>query len=120
VNLFEVLVEKLKFGVHKFPILELFKKYRMEVSGAEIEAMLIRAKQRAVMEGRTMISREDMEEVMGDYNPPLYEHEIRLQNLAAVLECTSKKMVPKRFQDLSSSRLLAEIQELKALLREHS
>jgi AAA+ superfamily predicted ATPase len=120
VDLFETLVEKLKFGIHRFPILDLFRKFRLEVSGAEIEAMLIRAKQRAVMENRSMISREDMEEVMADYNPPLYEHEIRLQNLAAVLECTSKKMVPKRFQDISNGRLLSEIQELKALLKEHS
>jgi len=59
-----------------------------------------------------------MEEVMADYNPPLYEHEIRLQNLAAVLECTSRKMVPRRFQDIPSTKLLAEIQQLKALLRE--
>jgi AAA+ superfamily predicted ATPase len=118
VNLFETLVEKLKFGVHRFPILDLFRKFHLEVSGAEIEAMLIRAKQAAVMEGRSMISREDMEEVMADYNPPLYEHEIRLQNLAAVLECTSRKMVPRRFQDIPSTKLLAEIQQLKALLRE--
>jgi AAA+ superfamily predicted ATPase len=118
--LFETLVKKLNFGVHKFPIMDLFKKYSLDISGAEIEAMLVRAKQRAVMENRTMISRTDMEEIMADYNPPFYEQEIRLQNLAAILDCTSRKMVPKRFQGMTNTKLLGEIRELKATLGERS
>jgi AAA+ superfamily predicted ATPase len=120
VALFEILVDKLKFGVHKFPILEMFRKYRMDISGAEIEAMLVRAKQRAVMDNRTMISREDLEEVMADYKPPFFENEIRLQNLVAVLDCTSRLMVPKRFQDMTNTKLVNEIRELKALLGERA
>jgi ATP-dependent Zn protease len=119
VALFDTLKKKLKFGVHNFPILDLFRKYQHEVSGAEIESMLIRAKQRAMMDNRTMISREDMEEVMADFIPPAYEHEIRLQNLVASLECTSKKMVPKRFQ-IENSKLVNEILELKLLLGERN
>jgi ATP-dependent Zn protease len=115
--LFDTLVKKLKFGVHNFPVPDLFKKYSHEVSGAEIESMLIRAMQRALMEGRTMISRQDMEEVMEDFIPPAYPHAIRLQNLVAAVECTSKKMVPKRFQ-LENSQLVREIQDLKILLGE--
>jgi len=117
VALFETLVKKLKFGIHTFPVPDLFKKYDHEVSGAEIESMLIRAMQRAVMEGRTMISKQDMEEVMEDFIPPQYPHAIRLQNLVAAVECTSKKMVPKRFQ-LDNSQMVREIQELKTLLGE--
>jgi ATP-dependent Zn protease len=117
VALFGTLVKKLKFGVHTFPVADLFKRYEYEVSGAEIESMLIRAMQRAVMEGRTMISKKDMEEVMEDFIPPTYPHAIRLQNLVAAVECTSKKMVPKRFQ-LDNTRMVQEIQELKTLLGE--
>jgi SpoVK/Ycf46/Vps4 family AAA+-type ATPase len=117
VDLFETLIKKLKFGVHKFPILELFKKYHYELSGADIEAMLIRAKQRAAMEDRTMISKADMEEVLTDFIPPAYEYEIRLQNLVAALECTSKKMIPRRFQ-IESTKLVSEIREIKAMLGE--
>ena len=117
VALFDTLVKKLNFGVHTFSVPELFKKYSHDVSGAEIESMLIRAMQRAVMEGRTMISKEDMEEVMDDFIPPQYPHAIRLQNLVAAVECTSKKMVPKRFQ-LDNSQMVREIQELKILLGE--
>ena len=117
VALFETLVKKLKFGVHSFSVTELFKKYEHEVSGAEIESMLIRAMQKAVMEGRTMISKQDMEEVMGDFIPPSYPHAIRLQNLVAAVECTSKKMVPKRFH-LDNTQMVREIGELKTLLGE--
>jgi len=117
VALFGTLVKKLKFGVHNFPIHDLFKKYEHEVSGAEIESMLIRSMQRAVMDGRTMIAKEDLEEVMADFIPPAYPHAIRLQNLVAAVECTSKKMVPKRFQ-LDNSKMVHEIQELKMLLGE--
>jgi AAA+ superfamily predicted ATPase len=115
--LFDTLVKKNKFGVHTFSVTDLFKKYSHEVSGAEIESMLIRAMQRAVMEGRTMISKQDMEEVMEDFIPPAYPHAIRLQNLVAAVECTSKKMVPRRFQ-LDNSQMVREIQELKTLLGE--
>jgi AAA+ superfamily predicted ATPase len=117
VALFDTLVKKLKFGVHNFSVHDLFKKYSHEVSGAEIESMLIRAMQKAVMEGHTMISKQDMEEVMDDFIPPQYPHAIRLQNLVAAVECTSKKMVPKRFQ-LKNSEMVSEIQELKVLLGE--
>jgi SpoVK/Ycf46/Vps4 family AAA+-type ATPase len=117
VDLFEILVKKLKFGVHKFSVMDLFKKYRYEISGADIEAMLVRAKQRAAMDDRTMISREDMEEVLTDFIPPAYEHEIRLQNLVAALECTSKRMVPRRFQ-IENTKLISEIWNLKAMLGE--
>ena len=117
VALFDTLVKKLKFGVHTFSVPDLFKKYAHEVSGADIESMLIRAMQRAITEGRAMISKQDMEEVMEDFSPPAYPHEIRLQNLVAAVECTSKKMVPKRFL-LDNSQMVREIQELKTLLGE--
>jgi SpoVK/Ycf46/Vps4 family AAA+-type ATPase len=118
VDLFNTLVEKLHFGVHKFPILDLFKKYKHEISGADVEAMLIRAKQRAALDNRTMVAREDMEAVMEDFLPPVYPHEIQLQNLVAVVECTSKKMVPARFAKMSNTELVKEIKELKTLLGE--
>jgi len=79
---------------------------------------LIRAKFRAAMDDRTFVTREDMEEAMGDFVPPAYPYEIELQNLVAVLECTSKEMVPKRFQNLDRTRLVRDIRELKSLIGE--
>ena len=118
VALFETLVRKLDVSIRKFPVSELLRKFRHEFSGADLEAVLIRAKLRAAMDARTFITREDMEETMADFVPPAYPHEIDLQNLVAVLECTSKEMVPKRFQNLDRGKLVRDIRELKELLGE--
>jgi SpoVK/Ycf46/Vps4 family AAA+-type ATPase len=116
--LFETLVKKLELSIRKFSISELFKKFRYEFSGADLEAVLIRAKLRAAMADRSFVTREDMEEALGDFVPPAYPYEIELQNLVAVLECTSKEMVPRRFQNLDRTKLVRDIQELKSLIGE--
>jgi len=118
IALFDTLVRKLDLSIRKFPVGDLLKKFRHEFSGADLEAVLIRAKMRAAMESRTFVTKEDMDETMADFVPPAYPHEIELQNLVAVLECTSKEMVPKRLQNLDRTRLVRDIGELKALLGE--
>ncbi|MBN2511251.1 MAG: ATP-binding protein [Spirochaetales bacterium] len=117
-ELFNTLVRKLKIKIQKFSILDVLKKYSFESSGADLEAILIRAKFNAAMENHVIITREDFENTIQDFVPPAYPHEIRLQNLVAVLECTSREMVPKTFQNLDRSKLVNEIRELKELLGE--
>ncbi len=116
--LFETLVRKLDISIRKFQIQDLLRKFKHEFSGADLEAVLIRAKLRAAMENRTFVTREDLDETMADFVPPAYPHEIELQNLVAVLECTSKEMVPKRFQNPDRTKLVKDIRELKELLGE--
>lgn len=116
--LYEVLVRKLDLSIRRFAISDLFKRFKHEFSGADLEAVLIRAKLKSTMDGRSFVTREDLEETMADFVPPAYPHEIELQNLVAVIECTSKEMVPRRFQSLDRSRLVKDIQELKSLLGE--
>jgi hypothetical protein len=70
------------------------------------------------MANRTFVDREDMEEALNDFVPPAYPHEIELQNLVAVLECTSKEMIPKRFRNLERSKIVKDIQDYRALLGE--
>jgi ATP-dependent 26S proteasome regulatory subunit len=117
-NLFKTLVRKLDLDIRNFPITDLFKKYKHEYSGADLEAVLVRAKLLAAMEDRVYVKREDMEEAMGDFVPAAYPHEVELQNLVAVLECTSKEMIPKEFRGLSRTKIINDIQELKSLLGE--
>ncbi len=116
--LFDVLVKKLDLQIRRFPVSDILRKFKHEFSGADLEAVLIRAKLKAAMDARAYVSREDMEETLADFVPPAYPHEIELQNLVAVIECTSKEMVPKRFQNLDRTRLVKDIQELKSLLGE--
>ncbi|MCL2764557.1 MAG: AAA family ATPase [Treponema sp.] len=117
-DLFHTLVRKLDLDIRNFSVSDLFKKYDHEYSGADLEAVLVRAKLLAAMADRIFVKREDMEEAMSDFVPAAYPHEVELQNLVAVLECTSKEMIPTRFQRLPRSKIISEIQELKALLGE--
>ena len=118
-DLFETLIRKLKIKVQQnIGISELLKKYKLESSGADIEAILIRAKFSATMNNHVIITKEDIEETIRDFVPPAYPHEIELQNLVAVIECTSREMVPKKFQNLDRSKMVEQIRELKLLLGE--
>ncbi|MDR2134865.1 MAG: AAA family ATPase [Treponema sp.] len=116
--LFKTLVRKLDLDIRNFPVSELFRKYHHEYSGADLEAVLVRAKLLAAMDDRVYVKREDMEEAMGDFVPAAYPHEVELQNLVAVLECTSQEMIPRAFRTLPRTKIIGDIQELKALLGE--
>jgi SpoVK/Ycf46/Vps4 family AAA+-type ATPase len=104
--------------IRNFPVSDLFKKYRYEYSGADLEAVLVRAKLLAAMDERIYVKREDMEQAMGDFVPVDNPHAVELQNLVAVLECTSREMIPSQFQKMPRSKIISDIQELKALLGE--
>jgi SpoVK/Ycf46/Vps4 family AAA+-type ATPase len=118
-DLFKTLVRKLDLDIRNFPVTELFRKYKHDYSGADLEAVLVRAKLIAAMDDRIYVKREDMETAMGDFIPAAYPHEVELQNLVAVLECTSKEMIPKQFREMSRTKIINDIQQLKALLGEH-
>jgi AAA+ superfamily predicted ATPase len=117
-DLFKTLVRKLSLDIRNFSISDLFKKYSHEYSGADLEAVLVRAKLLAAMDERVFVKREDMEEAMSDFVPAAYPYEVELQNLVAVLECTSREMIPKKFQKLPRSKIISDIQEVKTLLGE--
>lgn len=117
-DLFQTLIKKLKLRVENLSVSDLLKKYKFECSGADLEAMLVRAKFNAAMRNHITIGRRDLDETIKDFVPPAYPHEIDLQNLVAVLECTSREMVPRRFQNLDRSKLIADIRQLKTLLGE--
>jgi hypothetical protein len=53
-----------------------------------------------------------MEAVIDNFIPPTYPEEVELQTLLGVLECTSKKLLPERYQQINREELLARIQEL--------
>jgi SpoVK/Ycf46/Vps4 family AAA+-type ATPase len=117
-DLFKTLVRKLDLDIRNFAVSDLFKKFKHKYSGADLEAVLVRAKLLAAMEDRVFVKREDMETAMEDFVPAAYPHEVELQNLVAVLECTSREMIPKEFQKLDRPDIIKNIQELKSLLGE--
>jgi SpoVK/Ycf46/Vps4 family AAA+-type ATPase len=87
-------------------------------SGADIEAILVRSKFRAMVEGREEVLTADVEAVVKDFMPPSYPLEIELQNLVAVQECTSRDLLPENFRSLERDFVTRRVKEIKMLLEE--
>ena len=117
-DLYRTLVKKLALKIQKVNIIDLLRRNHFDFSGADLESILIRAKFLAAMNNHVFVTKDDLEQTVRDFVPPAYPHEIELQNLVAVLECTSREMLPKRFQNLSREKLTQDIQDLKLLLGE--
>ncbi len=82
-------------------------------SGADMEAALTRAKFRAVANGNEKVSPKVLDAALNDFLPPTYPEEIELQTLSAVIECTSKELLPERYQEMDRDKILERIDELK-------
>jgi AAA+ superfamily predicted ATPase len=90
-----------------------------QMSGADIEAVLVRSKFRALASGREEPTEDDVRAVVADFVPPSYPLEIELQNLAAVQECTSRELLPEVYRTMERDSITRRIRELKLLLEEN-
>lgn len=82
-------------------------------SGAEMEAALTRAKFRAAAEGAEKVTPDIIRAAMEDFLPPTYPEEIELMNYAAVLECTSKALLPEKYREMSRQEVVEKVKDLK-------
>lgn len=117
-ELFRVLTKKTKVDVDIPSFSAILPDRAKQFSGADTEAVLVRAKFRAVSAGREKVTTEDLKAVLEDFIPPSYPLEIELQNLAAVQECTSRELLPEQFKNLDREFVTRRIRELKQLLEE--
>lgn len=84
------------------------------LSGADVEAILVRAKMKALLQGRAAPDLEDLKAIVSDFIPASDPAEIELQNLVAALECTSRKLLPTRYQDLERGELQQRLLTLQS------
>ncbi|HWE23331.1 MAG TPA: AAA family ATPase [Myxococcales bacterium] len=89
-----------------------------KMSGADIEAALVRAKLRAVSDKREKVTQEDLKATFADFVPPNYPLEVELQTLVAVAECTSRELLPESYRQKPRDEITRRIRELKLLLLE--
>ena len=87
------------------------------LSGADIEAVLIRARMKSALDIDAAVDVEDLKSALQDFIPPSYPTEIELQNLAAVLECTSRSLLPRKYRDLDRGEVIQLANQLAALTR---
>ncbi len=64
------------------------------------------------------IDRAVLQTVVDDFVPPSYPLQVELQNLVAVMECTSRSMLPERFRNLDREATVRRVEELKRLIGE--
>ena len=65
-----------------------------------------------------VVTGEDLKAAVEDFIPPSYPLAVELQGLAAVMECTSRSMLPPKFRDLDREQVVRRIAELKRLIGE--
>jgi len=108
-----------KIGMSPFPadIEKFFLEHSGTLSGADIEAVLIRSELRSRLLKKKSVDTEDLKSSLEDFIPPYYPTEIDLQNLVAVLECTSKNLLPVKYRDMERSELMRQVNELHSSSR---
>jgi hypothetical protein len=78
---------------------------------------LVRSHMRSALAKKSAIDATDLEGAIDDFIPPYYPTEIDLQNLVAVLECTSKSLLPKQYRDIERAELIRRTNDLLAQSR---
>ncbi|MEM7375267.1 MAG: AAA family ATPase [Bacteroidota bacterium] len=86
-------------------------------SGADMEAALTRAKFKAASLGLDEVNFDIIAQVFADFLPPTYPEEIELMEYSAVIECTSKELLPPRFREMSRQEVLEKIEDLQMRIR---
>ena len=87
------------------------------LSGSDLEAVLVRAVLEAESADSSQVTAEHLALALGDFIPPANSLERELQILVAVLESTSKELLPPRYRDLERAAIQARVNELKMILR---
>ena len=95
-----------------------FLDHSANLSGADIEAVLTRARMKSVLEKDALMDVDDLKAALDDFIPPSYPIEIEMQNLVAVLECTSRSLLPEKYKTMDRAEVAQRVKELTLLMRE--
>ena len=84
------------------------------LTGSDVESVLIRAKERAVLAKRDEdVQLADLEEAVNSFIDPLDADLLRLQELEAVLACSDRRYLPEAYRSAERGPLLEEFKRIK-------
>ena len=86
------------------------------LSGADLEAILVRANRRIAASGAAAVGGALLEQLIRDFLPPSYPLEIEYQRIVAASECTSRALLPSDLAQLSPEAMGNRLVELRAAL----
>lgn len=113
IELYEAMKNKTGLDLTEDYVPQIIEKGLKTFSGADMEAALTRAKFRAAAQGLEQVTPEVLDMALNDFLPPTYPEEVELQTLSAVIECTSKELLPERYQEMDRGEILEKIEDLK-------
>jgi len=91
----------------------------LKLSGADIEGVVNRARRLALLEGVEAVTASHLGKALAGFIPSADDAEKRMQEMAAVLECTESEMLPESWQKKirdsdAKAELLRRFESLKA------
>lgn len=87
------------------------------LTGSDVEAIMIRAKERAVLAQRdTDVQLADLREAVDSFIDPLDGNLLALQELAAVLACSDRRFLPEKYKYAQRAEMSSTFAQLKQTL----
>jgi len=87
------------------------------LSGSDLEAVLVRAVLEAESADCHEVTAEHFQKAMADFIPPANSLEREMQILYAVLESTSRELLPAAFRNLDRAAIQAKVHDIRVELR---
>jgi SpoVK/Ycf46/Vps4 family AAA+-type ATPase len=88
------------------------------LSGADLESILLAARRASLLAGREAVSETDLKTAVEEFIPSSEGLEKEMQEIAAVLECTERHFLPKRWQEkIGSAETRSKLQERMVAIR---
>jgi SpoVK/Ycf46/Vps4 family AAA+-type ATPase len=87
------------------------------LSGSDLEAILVRATLEAEASDSSEVKPEHLTKAFTDFIPPANTLEREMQTLCAVLEGTSRELLPAKYRDMDRAAIQARIAEIRLSLR---
>jgi hypothetical protein len=88
------------------------------LTGSDVESVLVRARERAVLAGRgDMLELADMQTAVDAFIDPLDENLLVLQELAAVLACSDRRFLPERYAHADRAGLREAYEAARRMIR---
>jgi ATP-dependent 26S proteasome regulatory subunit len=116
-GMLHAVMKKAGVGVASPEVQAVFLKRATGLSGADVEAIVTRARMKNALDNQAVLGAEDLTAALDDFIPPSYPTEIELQTLAAVLECTSKSLLPAEYRTMDRGEIIRRTNELSLLSR---
>jgi SpoVK/Ycf46/Vps4 family AAA+-type ATPase len=117
-ELFQVMKKKLAIKTAVQSLGDVAPKERLlGLSGSDLEAVLVRAILEAEAAEAPEVAAEHLRRAFADFIPTTNNLEREMQILAAVLECTSRELLPEALRDMDRAAVQARIVEIKRMLR---